>query len=272
MIDKIAIQKYRKLNELEINFNSTVNIIAGTNGTCKSSILYMISNAFQAMNSKNNRLRDTKAISTINSINDGLNLKIEKLTKGDSIYNDPAQGHRGTLYTCYYENGDELPFRKHNTKLANRYSVKPKYPKGTKQSLPPLPVLYLGLSRLYAFGEYQNSDFEKIKKKLPPEYMEIIKNEYKKFTHVEIQNEEIETMGSIKKRAKFTTDKDGIDSNTISAGEDNLLIILTALVSLRYHHDNVEIDKERKTESIYLIDEIDATLHPAYQIKLLGRV
>ena len=69
-------------------------------------------------------------------------------------------------------------------------------------------------------------------------------------------------MGEIKKRGNFSTTYDGIDSNTISAGEDNLYIILTALVSLKYYFE------EENKNSILLIDELDATLHPSYQIRL----
>lgn len=129
-----------------------------------------------------------------------------------------------------------------------------------------MPVLYLGLSRLYAYGEY-SSDVAQIKKQLPVDYFEIIRDLYKKFTGITIANEQTQEMGNIKKRTSFLTDFDGIDSNTISSGEDNLLILLTALVSLRYYYEN--IDSQHQTESILLVDEIDATLHPAFQNKLL---
>jgi predicted ATP-dependent endonuclease of OLD family len=74
-------------------------------------------------------------------------------------------------------------------------------------------------------------------------------------------------MGDVKVRTDFTSSSAGIDSNTISAGEDNLHIILTALVSLKYYFDC--IDPANIVESILLIDELDATLHPSYQAKLL---
>lgn len=127
-------------------------------------------------------------------------------------------------------------------------------------------VIYLGLARLYAYGEY-NQEIAKIRQSLPDEYFEIIREIYKSFTGVVIENEEMEAMKGIKRRAKFSTNIEGIDSNTISAGEDNLLIIITALVSLRYYYEN--ITPFDGTNSILLIDEMDATLHPAYQYKLM---
>jgi len=74
-------------------------------------------------------------------------------------------------------------------------------------------------------------------------------------------------MGDIKTRADFESDKEGIDSNTISAGEDNLFIIICALVSLRYYFENIASHND--VESILLIDEFDATLHPSLQNRLL---
>ena len=75
-------------------------------------------------------------------------------------------------------------------------------------------------------------------------------------------------MGDIKVRSEFTSNIEGIDSNTISAGEDNLSIILTAVISLKYYYESISPSKE--VESVLLIDELDATLHPAFQIKLLN--
>ncbi|HEC2227282.1 TPA: ATP-binding protein, partial [Staphylococcus delphini] len=83
---------------------------------------------------------------------------------------------------------------------------------------------------------------------------------------IKISNLSPNKMGDIKNRADFISDKAGIDSNTISSGEDNIYIILTALESLRYYFENIQ--SENKIESILLIDEMDATLHPGLQYEL----
>jgi len=270
MISKIQIKKYRKLKNIELDLGSGINVISGTNGTCKSSILYLISNAFQEVKSGAEWLKEKSVVNVIKSINNGVNLKIESLTKGDDKYNDPAPDNKGTLFTCLYEDGINLEFRRHNTRVGtgNRFALKPAYKRGCEETLPSLPVLYLGLSRLYSFGEYNNDgELKHIRKSLPIEYLDIVRKHYKDFTGIEIQDEKMQLMGEIKKRAKFLSNIAGIDSNTISAGEDNLLIILMALVSLRYYFENIE--SHRNTESILLVDEVDATLHPAYQINLL---
>ena len=37
MINKIEIKKYRKLENINFEFKEGINIISGTNGTCKTS-------------------------------------------------------------------------------------------------------------------------------------------------------------------------------------------------------------------------------------------
>ncbi|WP_300348474.1 AAA family ATPase [Clostridium sp.] len=273
MVNKIDIKQYRKLKNLELDFTSGINVISGSNGTCKTSLLHIISNSFKKLTKTNKNLINENSISVINDINDVLNPKIESLTKGDSEYNDPALGIKGTLFSITYFNGTSLDFRRHNSRNGgkNRFSIKPTYPKGSSQRLPEMPVIYLGLSRLFAYGEYQNDEgIKKINKKLPEKYLEEINKIYECFTGIKISYKGQEKMGDIKTRAEFSSQYKGVDSNTISAGEDNLFIIITALVSLKYYHDNISSHNIDMNDSILLIDEIDATLHPAYQIKLLN--
>lgn len=271
MINKIDIKQYRKLKNIEINLDKGINILSGTNGTCKTSVLHIISNSFQKIKKTNPIFKDSNSIDIINSVNNMMNPKIETLTKGDKEYNDPANGAKGALFSVTYLDGNILEFRRHNstTKGKSRFSVKPNYKKGAQEKLPEFPVIYLGLSRLYAYGEYnQDEAIKEIKKNLPDKYLDEISSLYESFTGINISYNGQQNMGDIKTRADFSSDSKGIDSNTISAGEDNLLIIITAIVSLKYYFESINSNKE--IESILLIDEIDATLHPAYQIKLLN--
>lgn len=269
MIQSIKIIQYRKLKDLELTLTPNINAISGTNGTCKTSLLHMISNAFQAVTVKCDWLKDPKCLSAIKAVNDSINPKVESLTRGDKKYNDPAHGVKGALFNIKYTNGDELEFRRHNSTLTTRYAIKPKYPPGTTQKLPYCPVIYLGLSRLVPFGEFRDDEnIKNINKRLPESYQDEIAKLYRKFTTYDIQYSSAQQMGNVKTRAEFDCTEDGIDSNTISAGEDNLFILLTALVSLRYYYENIE--SQNTVESVLLIDEVDATLHPAYQLKLLN--
>lgn len=262
MIKKLSFIHYRKLKNVEINFSKGVNIISGTNGTCKTSILHLISNSFQEPTGVN-------CMKSIRSLNNCTNPKIETLTKGDKMYANPAIGTIGILYSAEYYDGVKLDFRRKNDKPLEqekkRFRIIPKYSKGTNEKLPVAPVIYLGLSRLISSGEIDDSDFTKKRDVLPKEYHAEIAKLYKELTKQEIDTDSYKTMQyeKIKTRADFVTTEEGIDSNTISDGQDNIHIILTSLVCLKYYFD------ETGKESILLIDEADSTLHPDLQLKLL---
>lgn len=275
MIKRIHIKQYRKLKDMDITFNKGINIISGTNGTCKSSLLHIVSNSFQTINKGQHCdfVTDKSCIETIKVINNTLNPKIENLTKGDKEYNDPAVDVKGTLFTVDYVNSPSLNFRKHNSTKSglekrSRYAIKPQYNSKHSESLPFCPIIYLGLSRLVPIGEFQqDEDLTKLKKSLPEKYLDETQKIYGDLTHLKIDSISTQNMGNIKVRSEFITDIDGIDSNTISAGEDNLYIIISSLVSLKYYYDSIKSNND--IESILLIDEADATLHPSLQFKLL---
>ena len=268
MVKTLAINRYRKFRDINLMFSNGINAISGTNGTCKTSLLHLISNSFQAVNSKCPWVHDPKCLPIISAINTVMNPKVESLTRGDKQYNDPARGTSGALFTVEYYTHSPLEFRRHNSKINTRYALKPKYQTGSGDALPFCPVIYLGLSRLFPYGEYSNDEaIVGVNKQLPSKYQEEIVQTYKAFTGVTIEYKNAQKMGDIKTRSEFDADVEGIDSNTVSAGEDNLFIILTALESLKYYYES--IDSNNESESILLIDELDATLHPAFQIKLL---
>ena len=268
MVKRLKIKKYRKLKDIDIAFSEHLNAISGTNGTCKTSLLHLISNSVQAVTSKCDWITDKNCIKSLRSLNNTINPKVETLTKGDKIYNDPAHGQRGVLFTVEYVNNISLGFRRHNSSVNYRYAVKPQYKRGIHEKLPYCPVIYMGLSRLIPYGEFQDdSRIFKVENLLPKKYKTEISNLYKDFTSYKIQLADAQQIGKEKVRTEFSTTSEGIDSNTISAGEDNLYIIITALITLKYYYESIV--SKNSIESILLIDEFDASLHPAFQIKLL---
>ena len=274
---KIHFDCYRKLKDIDIELTPNINVISGINGTCKSSILHIISNSFQAVKVDESIPDLKQCISTIKSINDQFNPKLESLTRGDKEFQDPAPGHQGTYYTVdYYGGSPSLSFRKHNSRKRQgefRYAVKPQYKQNSGDSLPSVPVIYLGLNRLVTYGEFKDAEpISNIRKSMPEEYLTELSEIYKSFTSYSISHISHKHMGSVKIRPDFDSETQGIDSNTISAGEDNLYIILSALESLKYFSKTLPEDNQSDVNSILLIDEIDATLHPAFQFKLFDLV
>jgi len=268
MLNELEIYSYRKLKNSRISFTDNVNVISGTNGTCKTSLLHLISNSFQVPNKKCSWIQNPACIDALNKMNGMINPKVETLTKGDIQYRDPAPGYEGALYEAYYSNGQSLAFRRHNSKGTTRYSVKPYYKTGHHDTLPFCPVIYLGLSRLYPFGQFMDEDALKRKRNyLPIDYIEEMDEIYNRLTGMQVSQPFPQDMGVIKSRSVFKTQIKGVDSNTISDGEDNLYIILTALECLKFYTESIS-DLEHKF-GILLVDEYDATLHPSLQVNLL---
>lgn len=112
MVKRLEIHRYKKLVDIAIDFNSGVNAISGTNGTCKTTLLHIVSNAFQAMSSNDPRILDSSALKRINRLNSQVNTKMEKLAKGDREYNDPAPNYdSGNLFEVLYFDGTKLSFQ-----------------------------------------------------------------------------------------------------------------------------------------------------------------
>ncbi|EKL9633685.1 ATP-binding protein [Salmonella enterica] len=274
MIKNIDFVSFKKLKGINLSFDSHLNVISGTNGACKTTLLHLISNAFQMPTARSNPHINSKCIKIIKDINKIANPKMEAIVK-DSKYTDPADGIKGKLFSVNYLDDQTLDFRKHNSKddnLAQRYALKPMYSRGKpKESLPSRPVIYLGLSRLFPIGETKDSDISIQRSNLPDEYNNLISNIYKEFLGFEISNIASNSINDFKSGPEFKTNNPDIDSNTISSGEDNLFIILKALVSLRFYYQSLTESIHDK-ESILLIDEFDATLHPYLQTKLLEKM
>lgn len=268
MIKKISIVRYRKLEKIDLQFNAGLNLISGANGTCKSSLLHLICNSFKKVVTTDPRIKDRTVLGILGKINSCLNPKIETLTKGDKQYNDPAVGHEGVLFSVTYVDDYKLGFRRHNSGNS-RFAVKPKYQRKAKEKLPAIPVVYLGLTRLFPIGEFQNdTDLKAIKINIPDAYKEEVNKLYHELTYIKIDKSQPQQMGNVKNRTIFSTEQEGVDDNTISAGEDNILIILNALFSLKMYFEALA-SSDRPIESVLVIDEFDATLHPALQIRLL---
>lgn len=268
MIKEFQFVQYKKLKNISLGFEAGLNAFSGENGTCKSSLLYLISNSFQAVTPKCDWVKDVSVLGILRAVNMVTNPKIESLQRKE--YSNPAPEIQGTLYTVKYYDHDSLEFRRHNSRTQDksRYALKPYYKDKGGDKLPYCPVLYLGLSRLIPYGEYNNDEaVSSIKKNLPVGFIDAVARNFKDFTGFDITHKALQKMGDIKSRSEFISDIAGIDSNTISAGEDNLYIILAALESLKVYYEAIE--SRRDIESVLLIDELDATLHPDYQIRLL---
>lgn len=265
-VESIEIFSYRKFKKIEINFKQGLNIISGANGIGKSSILYLLSNAFQRPTSNIPWMATASKAQTLTGVSGVLNLKVEKLLK-NSKYSDPSVGVKGVLFTIKYEGGRSLDFRRHNSDKNNRHRMTPYYDKTDSWGLPSVPAIYLGLSRLAAPGEISDSETFKKQNNLSSKSLEDLKRAYKYITGLDLIDPQTGSWSGVKLSGTFDTTTEGVDSNTISAGQDNVFVILYALQTL------VEFSQLTNGKpSVLLIDEFDATLHPAMQWDLMNHL
>ncbi|MUV06845.1 AAA family ATPase [Planococcaceae bacterium Storch 2/2-2] len=116
---------------------------------------------------------------------------------------------------------------------------------------------------------------QKINFNVPDHFLKEVAELQRIFTNRDITINSYQNMADFKNRVDFDSDLSSFDSNTLSAGEENLYIILTALASLINYAETLEevIPEDfnnMDVSGILLIDEFDASLHPAFQILLLN--
>ncbi|MEX6284519.1 hypothetical protein [Providencia hangzhouensis] len=199
MIKEIEIHKYRKLKNLKFKFEPSVNVISGTNGTCKTSLLHIISNSVKSPLARSEEYRDPNCYRIIKNANILMNPKIESLVR-DAKYVDPSSGVKGNLFEIEYSDDRRIKFRKHNSNKNNRYSIKPYYDGTTGNNyLPSCPVIYLGLSRLFPTAEVIDDNLLKNDRfKLPDEYLEKLKKLYSDLINIDMTNIEIRKISDFK--------------------------------------------------------------------------
>lgn len=249
----------------EIELGEHITCISGHNGIGKSTILAMLSNCGEIKKQDGVLLNGNKFAGEYSSI-----------VKYDKDYDKP--GDKCSIYFHVPDNVKDSSGFKYPKVIdfraaiqsGERYRLLPKktHERPTESKIE-WPTYYLGLSRLYPIGESENIDVVGLKADI-----EIKEEMFKAYSN--ILNTNIDSIDSSfvsptdakkKKGVGIKTDKYGILSN--SSGQDNLGQILMAVFSFQ----NLKNTLEKKENywydgSILLIDEIDATLHPAAQNKL----
>lgn len=134
---------------------------------------------------------------------------------------------------------------------------------GKKTTKIPYPVIYLGLDRVFPLGaisdENINIDSNKLNEYLE-KYNKIMKDIFTtldSFIKINSINSDIKT--------NYIGETDFYDSFAVSIGQDNLSKIIWAILSFQ-HLKETNADYQG---GILLIDEVEASLHPAAQKKLI---
>lgn len=245
---------FRKFNGCELLMGKCLTAIAGNNGTGKSTILGLLANSSQ--------LRKHKPL-----LGKSYRGEFSELFRASQDHDPSGQ----TVRMSYVEHGVEMEASFRTAwQSGPRFRVIPRRKRldGTRtESKIESPVIYLGLSRLYPIGEADSNVSTRGYKWKNAEEIEWFDSNY---AHILSVHDEIKAVSSIsidglsaKRGTGIATDTYGPTTN--SAGQDNLGQILLAILSFKELREEMG---DSWDGGLLLVDELDAALHPAAQIRL----
>ena len=284
-VQKMQITKFRNFSKDSIyEIGPCITLIAGINGTSKSTLLGMIA---QPLGFPDKEAKD----SVYTRAYDGIDLNNLKTVSGKPFkasYSDVFRISQRydlrreheykifltgdldkSVFDC--ENGMIVRSEGRNDQDKNKL----RFVANSHKRTPgwgnfPHPVIYLGLERLRPLSTLNkkniltssqlSDDEKKIWEDIYKVVMILGSNEKANPTSVDTGNF---------KKSYFSVEASYFDAESASAGQDNLGQIITAIVS--FHRLKKEL-KEAYQGGILLIDEFDATLHPIAQKLLLKKV
>lgn len=272
LIQKIHINKFRKFKNLEIKCGNHLTIIAGQNGTQKTTLLGLLAHPF-SMSKKDpeddNTLDDTDFTNsfyefrTING--QKFQSKFARKFKLDPKL-EKAGDHEYTLFLTNHNLGKDGKFTLESILRDRKNSSLRLWKKKARNAgdgYMPYPVIYLSLKRVSPIGE------EKTIKSTPPnlsaDEQEFLYKCYKEILLSPFGEYESNQLKSSNKSTLVAHPKD-YGALTISAGQDNLGSILTAILSFKRLKDTFPTEYKG---GLLFIDEIESTLYPASQEQLL---
>ena len=254
MLREVRIKQYRGFRDVSFSVGSYLTVIAGQNGTQKTTLLGMLTQMFTL--GKGNPMSEEKPLIGGNYRSDFIN----KFKFSPEF--DKAGNHEWTLVFDGMDNFTAVSIWREKEKGTIRFWQKGTHKAGSGYIQ--YPVLYLSLRRLFPLGEDS-----RVNESNGVELTEAEKTEYKKFHDDVLFNvyEEAQPLyleGSEKQTIGVNTQT--YDWRANSAGQDNLGKIVLALFSFKRLKEKYPNDYKG---GILAIDELDTTLFPASQIRIL---
>lgn len=255
-LKKLVIEKFRALNNVEVEFGDHITVVCGKNGTSKSSILGIAAQifSFEKDYDKDEVLsfRQIAGDSFKSQYSEHFRISEKFDIPGSMTVNIELQdGYTGQAATAKLElmKRGKLPrpvVRNNSTATGN-----------TSRNFTH-PVIFLSLKRLYPIADrnYEISDFEYLKKN---------KQEFIKLTNELLNRESSHATGTNGTISSAVAHGTYYDHESVSAGEDNAGQIILALLSFRKLQEEYPDYKG----GLLLIDEADAGLFPTAQVNLL---
>ncbi|OMC83326.1 ATP-binding protein [Viridibacillus sp. FSL H8-0123] len=294
LIEKIHFEKFRVFEDIRIDLGTNISCIAGYNGVGKSTLLAILSNIGELKKERGSHINGNAFRGDFSSIIHGEQpydttgkkctiyfSKTPSKVEGDNLIPNTLE-FRSTFQTKNKketfpkkvkaildgetEQREITILESREIKGAERYRLLPVQTDERKTvSKIPWPTYYLGLSRLYPIGE---SEEVHSKNNIPVEILEELMIQHRKILTSNddyLESSSIE-ISDTKKKKGFGVKTKEYSEKMNSSGQDNLGQILSSVYSFKMLKDTLGEDY---IGGLLLIDEIDATLHPVAQNKLL---
>ena len=262
-LKKITIEKFRALNNVDIEFGDYITVICGKNGTSKSSILGIAAQIFSFEKDyvTGASLRDFKQIS-----GKGFKSQYKEHIRISEKFDVPGSLSVGILLDEGYTDQAATA----NLELMTRTDDE------TKKILPrPVirknstaagntsrnftrPVIFLSLKRLYPIADrdYKAIDYD---------YLKAHEQDFIALTNELLNRSSTQATGTHGTITSAVAHGDNYNHESVSAGEDNAGQIIMALLSFK----KLKAEYPDYKGGLLLIDEADAGLFPTAQINLL---
>lgn len=249
MYKKLSIEHFRALKGQNFELGEYITVLAGWNATGKSTILGLLGNSSE--------LKKEEGLTYSGKL---FRAEFSELFKGSEEF-DTVGSCKSDL-TWIDDNGNEDMKKFSISWQQGRFRIIPRSPENSAKFK--LPVIYLGLSRLYPIGELDDKDI----------YSEnlLFKSDedkswfYRKYNEIMLKQEKIQSVTNINvsstHKNKTGINTENYDWHTNSAGQDNLSQILLAILSFKHLK---ETSPNSYKGGLLLIDELEATLHPNAQ-------
>lgn len=269
IIKSVHIEKFRKFNDVSFDLGSKLTAIVGQNGTMKTTLLGLIAQPFSMYYNKNNTgITDVQKKFFDSLTLDGYKFQSKFADKFNLDSKREKQGEH--FYTLYFYDTNFVTDGKYSitsiprSKKARTIRLWNANGRAKDDGFIHYPVIYLSLKRVTPIGE----EIRMHTSQRTDSYLHTF-NEFSK--EILISPEEYTETDYIKSSNKSTLISHPAiyGAETVSAGQDNIGKILTAILSFK--------NLQKENSSMYnggllFIDELDVTLYPAAQKKLVEKL
>lgn len=253
-IRKMMIKQFRGLRDQELDFEGrAINAIIGQNASMKTTILGMIASSFAL---KSSAMAEESMID-----GNDYGIKLSEKFKFSEEFDAPGM-HEWSLELSKRLSDKIFTLKSYKRPSGNlRFWIPGSREKG--DTLIQCPAIYLSLKRLSPIGEEKT--IQKLTENMTQEEKELYRDWH---NEILISTDYISDTSILSTTTKTTIAPrtDYYDGVAISAGQDNIGKIILAILSLRRLKNKYSNDYHG---SIVCIDELESTLYPASQVKII---